>query len=163
MIHNILEEREKRNRRDAALTEEELLRLMEQVEERELIHAPGRLKGDVFQRIDRQRKRAQDRILFSYRVKVLAGMAAALTVLLLLPIEGQNAPARTQFAFVNRILYGEETTAEDEWEQTILEREREIDRKWERYQRKQERKDAGERYLQEVKDYFTNNFVWEDQ
>ena len=46
MIHNIIAEREKRNKKDAfpadAFNDEELLRLIEQVEERELIHEIGR-------------------------------------------------------------------------------------------------------------------------
>lgn len=166
MIHNITEEREKRYRYDATLpdsfTEEELLRLIGQVEERELIHAPGHLKEDVFRRIDRQRRQERNRRLFSYRVKVLAGMAAALTVLLLIPAERQTMPDSPRFAFAIPFLRGEETPVEDEWEQAAIERKQDIDRVWERYQRKQERKDAGERYLQEVKDYFTNNFEWED-
>lgn len=166
MIHNITEEREKRYRYDASLpdsfTEEELLRFIGQVEERELIHAPGHLKEDVFRRIDRQRKQERNRRLFSYRVKVLAGMAAALTVLLLIPAERQTTPDSPRLAFAIPFLQGEETPVEDEWEQAAIERKQDIDRVWERYQRKQERKDAGERYLQEVKDYFTNNFEWED-
>ena len=48
MIHNITEERKKSNRRDvtvpAPLTEEELMRLIGTVEERELLHAPGHVK-----------------------------------------------------------------------------------------------------------------------
>lgn len=166
MIHNLLEEREKRKKQDAfpadAFTDEELLRLIEQVEERELIHAPGHLKEDVFQRIDRQKERERNRRLISYRVKVLAGMAAALTVLLLLPIEGSNAPERAQTSVVNRLLRGNEMPAEDAWEQEVLTREQAIDRMWERYQKKQERKEAGERYVQEIRNYFTNNFIWED-
>lgn len=166
MIHNINDEREKRYRHDIPLpdsfTEEELLQFIGQVEERELIHAPGHLKEDVFRRIDRQRKQERNRRLISYRVKVLAGMAAALTVLLLIPAERQAAPDKPRFSFVIPFLQEEETTGLDEWEQAALERKQDIDRVWERYQKKQERKDAGERYLQEVKDYFTNNFEWED-
>lgn len=166
MIHNITEEREKRYQQDvspaADFTDEELLRLIEQVEERELIHAPRHLKEDVFQRIDRETKRECSRRLIFYRVQVLAGMAAALTVLLLLPIEGQNASERERPAFVNHIWQGDEEAAIDEWEQAVLAREQEIDRQWERYRKKQERKEAGERYVQEIKDYFTNYFIWED-
>lgn len=166
MIHNISEEREKRYRHDAPLpdsfTEEELLRFIGQVEERELIHAPGHLKEDVFRRIDRQRKQERNRRLFSYRVKVLAGMAAALTVLLLIPAERQTTAVKSQLAVAIPFLREEETPAADEWEQTAIERQQDIDRVWERYQKQQERKDAGERYLQQMKDYFTNNFVWED-
>ncbi len=167
MIHNIAEEREKRNKQDIfpsdAFPEEELLQLIGQVEERGLIHAPGRLKEDVFLRIDRQRRREKSRRLFSYRVKVLAGMAAALTVLLFLPVEERNTPDRMRPPLLERFLPEEGTPDADDWERTALEREREINRVWEQYQRKQERKEAGERYLREVKDYLTNNFVWEGQ
>lgn len=166
MIHNLLEEREKRKKQDAypadALTDEELLRLIEQVEDRELIHAPGHLKEDVFQRIDRQKERERNRRLISYRVKVLAGMAAALTVLLLLPIEGSNVPESPRYSIVDRLLREDEISAADEWEQEALAREQEIDRVWERYRKKQERKEAGERYVQEIKDYFSNHLIWED-
>ena len=165
MIHNITEEREKRYRYDTPLpdsfTDDELLQLIGQVEERELIHAPGHLKEDVFRRIDRQRKQERNRRLISYRVKVLAGMAAALTVLLLIPAERQTAPDGPRHIFTIPFLQDEETTGVDEWEQAAFERNQDIDRVWERYQKQQERKDAGERYLQEVKDYFTNNFEWE--
>lgn len=166
MIHNISEEREKRYRYDTPLpdsfTDDELLQFIGEVEERELIHAPGHLKEDVFRRIDRQRKQERNRRLFSYRVKVLAGMAAALTVLLLIPAERQTTPDMPRFASAIPFLRGTETTGVDEWEQAALERKQDIDRAWERYQKQQERKDAGERYLQEVKDYLTNNFKWED-
>lgn len=162
MIHNITEEREKRYQQDvcpaAALTDEELLRLIEQVEERELIHAPRHLKEDVFQRIDRKTKRECGRRLIFYRVQVLAGMAAALMVLLLLPIEGQNASERERPAFENHFWQGDGENVEDEWQQTVLAREQEMDRKWERYCKKQERKEAGEQYLREMKDYLTNYF-----
>lgn len=166
MIHNITEEREKRYRQDAPLpdsfTEEELLQFIGKVEERELIHAPGHLKEDVFRRIERQREQERNRRLISYRVKVLAGMAAALTVLLLIPAERQATSDRPRLVLEIPFLRGEETTGVDEWEQAALEREQDIDREWERFQKQQERKDAGERYLQEVKNYFTNNFEWED-
>lgn len=166
MIHNITEEREKRYHQDvspvAAITDEELLRLIEQVEERELIRAPRNLKEEIFQRIDREKKRKHSRRLISYRVQVLAGMAAALTVLLFLPIEGQNASERERPVFVNHFWQKDEKTANDEWEKAVYASRQEIDRKWESYQRKQERKEAGERYVQEIKDYFTNNFIWED-
>lgn len=165
MIHNITEEREKRAQHDASLsasfTEEELLRLIGEVEERGLIRAPGHLKEDVFCRIEKRKERERDKALFFYRVKVLAGMAAALTVLLLAPAERENAEERPQISFAERLPW-KETTAEEAWEQTVLRQEREIDRAWEHYQRQQERKDAGERYLREIKAYFTNKSEWEE-
>ncbi|MCM1266573.1 MAG: hypothetical protein NC302_01600 [Bacteroidales bacterium] len=144
------------------MTEEELLRLIGEVEEHGLIRAPGHLKEDVFCRIDRQKERERDKALFSYRVKVLAGMAAALTVLLLTPLEQETAAERPRTAFEIRLPWQEEMTAEEEWEQTALLQEREIDRAWEHYKRQQERKDAGERYLREIKAYFTNKSEWEE-
>ena len=75
MIHNMTEERKKRNRYDvslpAPLTEEELMRLIETVEERELLHAPGHLRGNIFSHIQEGKRKERQRALFSYRAKVL--------------------------------------------------------------------------------------------
>lgn len=61
MIHNITEERKKLNRRDASLpaplTEEELMRLIGTVEERELLHAPGHLKENICSHIHAGKRR----------------------------------------------------------------------------------------------------------
>ena len=91
MIHNITEERKKLNRRKTSLSEpfsdEELLRMIGQVEEKALIHAPKGMKGEILFRLDEERQKRKKRQLFSYRAKVLVGMAAALAVLILVPAD----------------------------------------------------------------------------
>ncbi len=85
MIHNIAEERKKLNRQDVSLsdpfTDEALFALIGQTEESALIHAPAHLKERVFFQLDEEKKKRKRRQLFSYRAKVLVGMAAALTIM----------------------------------------------------------------------------------
>lgn len=165
MIHNIMDEREKRYRREAPLpvsfTDEELARLIEQVEEQELIHAPGHLKENVFLQIDRQRRTTKKRQLFSYRAKVLVGMAAALTVLFLVPVDGTERADTPQNSILSSLLPEKETGGLDEWEQEAIERQQDIDKTWERYREGQERADARKRYIQDVKDKLQNLEDWE--
>lgn len=165
MIHNIMEEREKRYRREGPLpvsfTEEELAQLIEQVEERELIHAPGHLKENVFLQLDRQRRTAKKRQLFSYRAKVLVGMAAALTVLFLVPADGAEKADSPQNSILSSLLPEKEAGGVDEWEQDAIERQQDIDKTWERYREDQERADARKQYFQDVKDKLQNIENWE--
>lgn len=165
MIHNIMEEREKRSGREGPLsvsfTDEELTRLIEQVEERELIHAPGHLKENVFLQIDRQRRTAKKRQLFSYRAKVLVGMAAALTVLFLVPADGAETADSPRNSILSSLLPEKETGGVDEWEQEAIERQQDIDKTWERYREGQERADARKQYFQDVKNKLQNIENWE--
>ena len=165
MIHNIMEERKKRSGREGPLpvsfTDEELIRLIEQVEEQELIHAPGHLKENVFLQIDRQRRTAKRRQLFSYRAKVLVGMAAALTVLFLVPADGAETADSPRNSILSSLLPETETGGVDEWEQEAIDRQQDIDKTWERYREDQERADARKRYIQGVKDKLQNIETWE--
>lgn len=165
MIHNIMEEREKRYRREGPLpvsfTEEELARLIEEVEERELIHAPGHLKENVFLQIDRQRRTAKKRQLFSYRAKVLVGMAAALTVLFLVPADGTEKADTPKNSILSSLLPEKETGGLDEWEQEAIDRQQDIDKTWERYREDQKRADARKQYFQDVKDKLQSIEDWE--
>lgn len=165
MIHNIMEEREKRYRQENPLpvsfTDEELTRLIEQVEERELIHAPGHLKENVFLQIDRQRRTAKKRQLFSYRAKVLVGMAAALTVLFLVPADGTEKADSPQSSILSSLLQENERGGLGEWEKDAIERQQDIDKTWERYREEQERADARKQYFQDVKDKLQNIENWE--
>lgn len=153
MIHNITEERKKLNRRDvslpAPLTEEELARLIGTVEKRELLHAPGHLRGNIFLQIQAGKRRERERALFSYRVKVLVGMAAALAVLFLVPVDGTEAPGARQ-AGIFDTRGDEEMQSMDEWERDIFDRQQDIDRTWEQYQADQERVDARRQYLRRI-------------
>lgn len=165
MIHNITEERKKLNRRDASLpaplTEEELMRLIETVEERELLHAPGHLKENVCSHIHAGKRRERKRALFAYRAKVLVGMAAALAVLFLVPVDKTEAQERTQTGF-RELVREEEMSVNDAWERDILDRQRDIDRTWERYLKGQERTDVGKRYFGRVAEQLRNYTDWED-
>lgn len=160
MIHNMTEERKKLNRREASLpaplTDEELERLIGAVEERELLHAPGHLRENVFLQISAEKRQAKKRALFSYRVKVIAGMAAALTVLFLVPVDGTEKTNMPQSGILGA-LFGEETQAVDEWEQDIIDRQRDIERTWERYREGQERADARRQYFRQFSEKLINH------
>lgn len=164
MIHNIAEERKKQNRREVSLFEpvsdEELMRLISQVEEKALIHAPGGLKDEIFFQIGAQKQRRQKRQMFSYRAKVLVGMAAALAVLLLVPVNSTGAADALQSGIAG-ILDGDGETS-DEWEQEALERQQDIDRTWERYRKGQERAYARKQYFEKIADKLTDYEKWED-
>ena len=149
MIHNI------------NMTDEELARLVEQVEERELIHAPGHLKENVFLQLDRQRRMAKKRQLFSYRAKVLVGMAAALTVLFLVPADGAETADSPRNSILSSLLPEKEAGGVDEWEQEAIDRQQDIDKTWDRYREDQERADARKQYFQDVKDKLQNIENWE--
>ncbi|MDE6603836.1 MAG: hypothetical protein K2K90_17165 [Lachnospiraceae bacterium] len=165
MIHNITEERKKSNRRDvtvpAPLTEEELMRLIGTVEERELLHAPGHLKGNILSQIQAGKRRERERALFSYRAKVLVGMAAALTVLFIVPVDGTDKGDMPRTGILES-LYDGETQYVDEWERDILERQQDIEETWERYQAGQKRADARKRYFRKISEKFINHKNWED-
>lgn len=151
MIHNITEEREKLNKHESSAFEpfndEELARLIGEVEERALIHAPVHLKDNVFSQISAERRRVKRRQIFSYRAKVLIGMAAALTVLFLVPVEGERTADMPVF---ESTLWEEESVGGDAWEQEAARRQEDIEKTWERYQEGQRRADITRRYLRGI-------------
>lgn len=159
MIHNMTEERKKLNRYDAScpvsLTDEELERLIGAVEERELLRAPGHLKDNIFSRIDTERRQKRQRALFSYRAKVLVGMAAALTVLFLVPVDDAEM-ADSPRTGISGALYDEEAQDVDEWERDVLERQRDIEKTWEKYLAGQERAEARRQSFREFSEKFRN-------
>lgn len=164
MIHNIEEERKKQSRREVSLFEpvsdEELMRLISQVEEKALIHAPGGLKDEIFFQIGAQKQRRQKRQMFSYRAKVLVGMAAALAVLFLVPVDGTGKADTPQIDILERL--HTEQKQEKEWEREVLDRQRDIDRSWERYRNGQEKADERKQYFENMTDRLTNYENWED-
>lgn len=149
MIHNI-EEKQKWYARQSSvsgmLSEEELTRLIEQVEAREMLHAPVHLKENVFTQIRKQRQTAQKLQLFSYRAKVLVGMAAALTVLFLVPVGERETQALPQGSVFHQIFWQEQENV-NEVQQGALRRQREIERTWQKYSEEQERDKVRESYL----------------
>jgi len=153
MIHNIMEKREKLHRYDVSefepFSDEELARLIGQVEEQALIHAPAHLKNNVFSRIDAERQKAGRRQIFSYRAKVLAGMAAALTVLFLTPVDTERRADMPQTGIAGN-LWQEEETAEGAWEKEAARRQEDIEKTWERYREGQRRAYITRQYLRGV-------------
>lgn len=149
MIHNI-EEKQKLYERQfpvsGALDEEELARLIAQVEEQGMLHAPVHVKENVFHQIRRQRQTAQKLQLFSYRAKVLAGMAAALAVLFLVPVGETETCSSSSGSMFNHIFQQEQEDM-DVIKQGALERQDKIERTWQRYQEEQERASAREAYF----------------
>lgn len=128
MIHNIDDKKKKIKRRQDSgfsgyLSDEALLELIDNVEEKEMLHAPAHLKGNVMAKIRRERHSAMKRQVFVYRAKVLAAMAAALAVLILMPVDYMES--------MGQIFTGQQADAS--LEQMALERQRDIDASWERY------------------------------
>lgn len=110
------------------LSDEELYELIGHVEEREMLHAPAHLKGNVIAQIRRKKRNAGKRQIFVYRAKVLVAMAAALAVLILMPYDRADMG--------NGIFV--EQRENEVLEQMALERQRDIDAGWERYLRERE-------------------------
>lgn len=133
MIRNIEDEKKNLNRRQDSgffgyLSDEELLELIDNVEGKEMLHAPGHLKGNIMAKIRHDRHSARQRQVFMYRAKVLTAMAAALAVLILMPVDRTEGEGRI---FIRQ-------QADVSLEQMELERQRDIDASWERYLRNRE-------------------------
>lgn len=105
------------------LSDEALSALIDSVEEREMLHAPAHLKANVTAQIRQDRHNAQKRQIFTYRVKVLAAMAAALAVLILMPVDRADGAGQI---FVRQ-------QADESLKQMAIERRRDIDADWEQY------------------------------
>lgn len=127
MIRNMEDEKKNMRRRDSDssgyLSDGELSGLIRIVEEKEMLHAPAHLKGNVMAKIRRDRHNARIRQVFVYRAKILTAMAAALAVLVLMPADRTEREGQV---FV-------EQQAGVALEQMALERQRDIDENWEKY------------------------------
>lgn len=129
MIYNIKDEKRKSIHQSiddfsGYLSEEALMELIEQVETQEMLRAPVHLKENVLTQIRRERKAAGKRRIFAYRAKVLIAMAAALTVLILMPTGEAEGSG-------HKLLQEQPSTVS--MEQTAMERQKNIDNKWEQY------------------------------
>ncbi len=153
MIHNLREEKDKLHRKQDALSQglsdEALLTLIKQVETEEMICAPIHLKGNVMMQIRMQRRAAKKRQVFTYRAQVLIAMAAALTVLILMPAGGSHIEKISQSWQINR--------EDAELQQKSLEekgqkRQQEIDAEWTKYQAQQEKNYAKRSLLESIND-----------
>ena len=110
------------------LSEDELNALIKQVESQEMIHAPVHLKADVIEQIKRERRGAKKRQVFAYRAKVLVAMAAALTLLILMP------DGRTESMGYMSI----EQQAGESLEKMAIQHQEEMDANWEKYLKERE-------------------------
>ena len=134
MIYQIEDEKKKKQQGDSGdfsgdLSEKALLELIEQVENEEMLRAPVHLKENVLSQIRKERRAGRKRQVFVYRAKVLIAMAAALAVLILMPI-GSGAGGRQTFL--------PEQTAAVSMEQVAMERQKNIDDKWKEYKEARE-------------------------
>ena len=137
----------KRQSPDAGMfSEEELARLIEQVEEHQMLHAPAHLKENVLCQVRKQRRTAQKLQLFSYRAKVLTGMAAALAVLFLVPV-GERETNPVSDSNTKQVSWQEDV---DEIQKEALERQEKIEQTWQKYQEEQEKAEAREAYFNDI-------------
>lgn len=129
MIQNIQDRKKNLKQRQDSdfsgyLTEEALAELIEHVETREMLHAPGHLKENVMEQLKRERRSAKNRQMFVYRAKVFVAMAAALTLLILMPDDRTEKGGR---------LFTEQQAQEVTLEQIALQRHEDMDANWEKY------------------------------
>ena len=133
MIRNIEDEKNRITRRHDSdfsgyLSEEELNALIGQVESQEMLHAPVHLKGNVMAQVRREKQNAKRRQIFSYRAKVLVAMAAALTILILMPDDGTESVMNTVM----------EQRADESLEQRAMRRQEDMNADWEKYLKERE-------------------------
>ena len=126
MIHSFEEKKQNSMEQtdfSVPLSDEQIARLIAEVEEQEMLPAPAHLKENVLGRVRRQKRVEREKKLFSYRAQVLVTVAAALTALILIPSAKQQniVPKQTL----------------EQMEQ-IRQEDREND--WEKYQKQEERK-----------------------
>ena len=133
MIRNIEDEKNRITRRHDSdfsgyLSEEELNALIGQVESQEMLHAPVHLKDNVMAQVRREKQNAKRRQIFSYRAKVLVAMAAALTILILMPDDGTESVMNTVM----------EQRADESLEQRAMRRQEDMNADWEKYLKERE-------------------------
>lgn len=105
------------------MSDEQIARLIAEVEGQEMLPAPVHLKENVLGRVRRQKRVEREKKLFSYRVQVLVTVAAALTVLLLIPSGKQQTVVQ-----------------EKTLEQMAQIRQENRENDWQKYQKQEERK-----------------------
>lgn len=107
------------------LSDEALDKLIAQVEKEEMLHAPKHLKDDIMAQIGHKKRNAKNRQLFVYRAKVLVAMAAALTILILMPEDrtenanGMWSVQQTQEESIERLAHKRQENMDAEWEKYL--------------------------------------------
>ncbi len=137
MIHNFEKEKDRpQGNQDAPvfqLGEEELRRLTSQVEAEELLSAPACLKEQIMTHIRVQKQKRRKKRVWGYRMQVLTAMAAALTVLILVPAEISDWKKISLNWFT-----GQETVQQSPLEERAHKKEREIEEWRTQYQAQRE-------------------------
>lgn len=133
MIRYIEDEKKKRSQRHDSgfsgyLSEEELNALIRQVESHEMFRAPVHLKAEVMEQVRREKRGAKKRQVFVYRAKVLAAMAAALTLLILMPDDRTESMGNMSI----------EQQTDEFLEKMAMRRQEEMDANWEKYLKERE-------------------------
>ena len=93
-----------------------------------MLHAPVHLKDNVMAQVRREKQNAKRRQIFSYRAKVLVAMAAALTILILMPDDGTESVMNTVM----------EQRADESLEQRAMRRQEDMNADWEKYLKERE-------------------------
>lgn len=137
------------------LTDEELSRLIEEMEQQEL-YAPKHLKEQILEKVHGQvpastlKKNAYQPVsLFAYSFKVAAGMAAAILMLVLLPVQ------EGRMADMEQVARREQRQAEDykAWEENL---QKEIYVKEQRKAFVTKGRNAAEEKFNELTGFFNN-------
>ncbi len=156
MIHSLNEERDKLHRSQEApsfgFSDEELKTLIRQVETEEMLHAPAHLKNNVMTHIRMQRQAVNKRKAFTYRAQVLIAMAAALTVLILMPGGNSNIEKIPQSWLTEQ---KDADLRQEPLVEKAQKRQQEIDAVWERYQTQQKREYGKQGFWEGVSESLT--------
>lgn len=129
MIYKITDEMKKVHRRrdddfSGGISNEALMELIRQVESEEMLHAPGQLKNNIFTQLRKEKRAVKKRQVFTYRAKVLAAMAAALTVLIFMPNDRAESVQKThvqqeESGSLEEIAQERQKNRDDEWEKYL--------------------------------------------
>lgn len=128
MIHSFEEKKQSSMEQtdfSVPMSDEQIARLIAEVEGQEMLPAPVHLKENVLGRVRRLKRVEREKKLFSYRAQVLVTVAASLTVLLLIPsgkqqtvVQGKTLEQMAQIRQENR---------ENDWQKY----QKQEERKWE--------------------------------
>lgn len=169
MIHNLQDEKEKLHRKQEAssreFSDEELMKMIGEVENGEMLQAPVHLKNEVLMHIRTEKQRYRKRQVFTYRAQVLIAMAAAIFLLVLMPAGNtQLSISRPSWSI------GQETEdfRQEPLEAKAQKRQEKIDANWADYQEKQEKAQSRKKWRENItagieafQIFFKNNFeIW---
>lgn len=169
MIHNLQEEKNKLHRKQEApsygLSDGELKALIGQVENEGMIRAPIHLKSNVMTHIRMEKQTAKKRQVFTYRAQVLIAMAAAVMLLVLMPVGG------SQTAMPEQMFLAEQEASDPQmepFEKKAMKQQEKIDAVWADYQEKQEKARSRRELRESIKTgleafqvFLTNNYeIW---